>query len=220
MIWAGYTVIAVVCLALAVYLAWNFISYDQLCDEKQTCVQQWFSALSGWAGALATIITLLLLRQQIQDANRHHRQALHAEHHGTIGLAQRIFEDISELKKASRAFLANPLIQVAYARQNDEDAFMYIEAWLSVYSHSLKNADYDLAEQTFMTHPHRSLESVRKAMDVSQKVFSKKEALDQDERLWTAALLTVQNTGKLVLEYSSDCEKAIGAYMRDVAGSA
>jgi hypothetical protein len=191
---------------------------SQFCKTSEACVREWFSALSGWVGAIATIVTLLLLRQQIKEANTHHRQALHAEHHDKIALAQRLRERIADLRKDCARFCEHEYV----TRTDHEDrnyAFLYIDASLYVNTGSICNPDLEVGEKLFMTHPHESLEEIRSAMKAALQMFSRKELLDNDERLWKFAVTSASMHTKRTLEYCIECEKTVNDYLAGISST-
>ncbi|GAA3090934.1 hypothetical protein GCM10010520_41360 [Rhizobium viscosum] len=87
-LFAALTALAVIALSTNDWLP--VIPSGQLCKIGDPCLQQWIAAMSGWVGALATIVTLMLLRQQLRDARLHHQQALTLENREHVELAKRI----------------------------------------------------------------------------------------------------------------------------------
>lgn len=87
MLWIVVTTVVFLAVMTCIFL---FSNERELCDEEGPCVQQWVSALSGWAGACATIITLLFIRRQISDAQRFHRQVLEADHRSQIETGKKV----------------------------------------------------------------------------------------------------------------------------------
>ncbi|MCA2408931.1 hypothetical protein GYN07_13015 [Rhizobium leguminosarum bv. viciae 248] len=86
-LWIVVITLALVAAMTAIFL---FANENELCKKSEPCVQQWVSALSGWAGACTTIITLLFIRRQIVDAQRFHRQVLEAEHRPQIEMGRKV----------------------------------------------------------------------------------------------------------------------------------
>lgn len=62
------------------------------CDPNESCIREWVSALSGWAGALVTLLTLLVLWRQILLQERQHRELVFATKAGELDALRAIVD--------------------------------------------------------------------------------------------------------------------------------
>ncbi|OCJ11656.1 hypothetical protein A6U86_00890 [Rhizobium sp. AC27/96] len=76
--------------AVILLVQFDFLAKSQFCKPDDPCIQQWFAALSGWVGAIATLTTLFLLREQILQSGKQHAQSIRAEYRDDIRLAERV----------------------------------------------------------------------------------------------------------------------------------
>lgn len=59
---------------------------------EEHCAREWFAALSGWAAVAAAVPTIISLRKQIAEANRHQLENVEISLMPTFALASRVRE--------------------------------------------------------------------------------------------------------------------------------
>ncbi|TCU25302.1 hypothetical protein [Rhizobium laguerreae] len=64
--WAAPIAGAVMILILILVISGLEPNRELFCKKDEMCLREWLSALSGWAAAIAAVVTLLTLRQQIR----------------------------------------------------------------------------------------------------------------------------------------------------------
>ncbi|MBB3567238.1 hypothetical protein [Rhizobium sp. BK491] len=86
------------------------------CKTNEPCVQGWFSALSGWAAALAAYFTIRTMNHQRAEATRYQRENVELEIMGRLALARKMLTILLPCKAGCALMMV---------RLSSEDADLY-----------------------------------------------------------------------------------------------
>ena len=95
--WMGWIVAVAVSMFFCVLLVARMFAYETLCRPDELCLREWVSALSGLVGAIIAFSSLAYVAKQIEQASRHHRDAMRVQLQRTRAVANRA-------KKAAQSF--------------------------------------------------------------------------------------------------------------------
>lgn len=85
----GWIVAAAVCTFFCLLLAARMFAYETLCRPEELCLREWISALSGLVGIVIAFSSLAYVAKQIEQASRHHRDAMRVQLQRTRAVARR-----------------------------------------------------------------------------------------------------------------------------------
>lgn len=85
----GWIVAAAVSTLFCLLLAARMFAYEALCRPDELCLREWVSALSGIIGVVVAFSSLAYVAKQIEQASRHHRDAMRVQLQRTRAVARR-----------------------------------------------------------------------------------------------------------------------------------
>jgi len=85
----GWIVAAAISTFFCLLLAARMFAYEALCRPDELCVREWVSALSGIIGVVVAFSSLAYVAKQIEQASRHHRDAMRVQLQRTRAVARR-----------------------------------------------------------------------------------------------------------------------------------
>lgn len=103
--WMGWIVAAALSTLFCVLLAARMFAYETLCRPEELCLREWVSALSGIVGVVVAFSSLAYVARQIEQASRHHRDAMRVQLQRTRAVARRARESAQTVRNLGSSFL-------------------------------------------------------------------------------------------------------------------
>jgi hypothetical protein len=81
-------------------------AYDSFCLPGELCLREWVSAVSGVLAVLAAFASLAYVAKQLEQANKHHRDAMRVQLLRSRAVARRAGKAAEALKERASRFVA------------------------------------------------------------------------------------------------------------------
>jgi hypothetical protein len=103
--WMGSIVAVAVSMFFCVVLAVRMFAYETLCRPDELCLREWVSALSGLLGVIVAFSSLAYVAKQVEQASRHHRDAMRVQLQRTRAVANRAKKSAQSVRSLGSHFV-------------------------------------------------------------------------------------------------------------------
>lgn len=108
--WMGWIVAAALSAFFCVLLAARMFAFETLCRPEEMCLREWASAMSGVVGVVVAFSSLAYVAKQIEQASRHHRDAMRVQLQRTRAVARRARESARTVRNVGSRFLEERML--------------------------------------------------------------------------------------------------------------
>lgn len=103
--WMGWIVASIMGAGFSLLLAVRMFAYETFCQPGELCLREWVSALSGILAVLAAFASLAYVAKQLEQASKHHRDAMKVQLQRTRAVARRANKAAQELHNLASHFV-------------------------------------------------------------------------------------------------------------------